>query len=161
MNIWELIMIKVRAAFNAHKTDSDAHHARYTDAEAAAAIAAVDAYVKKVGDTINGDITLNGELTLNQRRNDHGFSLYGYDWRDFIEFDIYIDYYGEVYLNGNGSHIHFTDQVTCHKGLDLGNYPIIHAQEHDDGTLSGDTKVFTFKDSTGVYYYVRGYRDKT
>ena len=39
MNIWELIMIKVRAAFKNHTEDANAHHTRYTDAEVSALIA--------------------------------------------------------------------------------------------------------------------------
>lgn len=49
-----------------HTADDDAHHAKYTNAEAVAAVAAADHYVKNTGDTITGSVSIDsGNLNLN------------------------------------------------------------------------------------------------
>ena len=49
-----------------HIAITDAHHAKYTDAEAVSAVATDDAYLKNTGDTGTGDYTLDGSVTINE-----------------------------------------------------------------------------------------------
>ena len=49
-----------------HTAITDAHHAKYTDAEAVSAVATDDAYLKNTGDTGTGDYTLDGSVTINE-----------------------------------------------------------------------------------------------
>jgi hypothetical protein len=43
---------------NVHAASASVHHARYSDAEAVAAVAAADAYVQNSGDTVNGQLSV-------------------------------------------------------------------------------------------------------
>ena len=45
MNLWDMVMLKLKEAFNTHKADASAHHARYTDAEVDTIVAAHTAIV--------------------------------------------------------------------------------------------------------------------
>ena len=177
MNLWDLIMIKVRVAFNAHKADANAHHTRYTDAEvsaliathtaipsahhtkytdadAVAAIAAADAYLKNTGDVINGDLDLNGELNIYQTRDWYAITLHGYDDESTTTFEINIDYASNVWfqLNAAGT-IHFNKQLALEQGVNLYGNPIVNMESYDDATLSGTPKVIGIRLGTTPYYF--------
>lgn len=49
----------VKAQIATHKAVSDAHHSKYTDAGAVAAVLAADNYVRNTGDTVTGNIELD------------------------------------------------------------------------------------------------------
>jgi len=57
MNLWNLIMLKVKELFESHITDSSAHHTKYTDAEAVSAADASDKFIEQSVENIVTDIT--------------------------------------------------------------------------------------------------------
>lgn len=53
--------------------DALATTARYTDAEAVAAVAAADPYVRNTGDTVSGNLEVSGELRAGSLRHPNGY----------------------------------------------------------------------------------------
>lgn len=71
MNVWNLIMLKLRATFEAHKVDVSAHHVKYTDAEVDAIVATHtainDAHHVKYTDA-NAVTAIGNETNLSLRK---------------------------------------------------------------------------------------------
>ena len=184
MNLWDLIMLKVRETFNLHKADANAHHTRYTDAEvsaliathtaipsahhtkytdadAVAAIAAADAYLKNTGDTVNGNIILNGEITINQTRDWYALTIHGYDDESAITFEVNIDDAGNVWFQiDNGVQMIFTREIRAQEGVNLWGSPIKNPTSFADGTLSGTPKLIEVVLGATPYYF-KAYPTKT
>lgn len=72
-NICRRIKSWVAAQIASHESNADAHHAKYTNTEAVAALAVADPYVKNTGDKMTGDLRVDvGSVNLYDRNNNVG-----------------------------------------------------------------------------------------
>jgi len=60
-----------------HKAIVDAHHTKYTNTEAVAALSVADAYVKNIGDIVDGSLRVTGNLGVGNTTPSHKVHIEG------------------------------------------------------------------------------------
>lgn len=182
MTMIKILVLRLWAWMNRHRVDADAHHTKYTNAEAVAAVAAGDAYVKNIGDTITGSlISTVPTCNLVKNNGDSGLMLCG---GTNTTTGAYFTIYGEDMVYGAGGWLAYTFGSA---GKDLpnakvhfqyrdtsGSYDIIEVfktvvnihdlivknpKNHAASALSGTKKVVEI-DIGGVSYYFEVYPTK-
>ena len=59
MNLWELITAKLYKWYKGHEGNADAHHTKYTDANAVSAVETADKYLKNTKDICTDKLTIS------------------------------------------------------------------------------------------------------
>ena len=149
---------KTHAQIDTHIADPSAHHIKYMDAEAVAAVLADDKYIKNDEDDImHGEFECERSLAVREKT---GFTNAYFLWLSsagYARFKMKYDYTTAKFIMRDD--LHSFDAYT----FDGEYHEFMGKIRHSgirDATLSGTPKLFVFYVGT-TPYYIKGYPTKT
>lgn len=186
MGLIDAMVYKLWSWMTTHKADANAHHTKYTDAEAVAAVLAGDDYVKTIGDEMTSGIVADWETVIpafrhNSRTAAGGLYLVSADVYQngaFLQFNpdqaanqpgyakvrfgseaTALNAQYEIRYNNPGGNVNMMVMNGQAKTIDINNCIMKNIKNHAASALSGTKKLIEI-DIGGVPYYIEVYPTK-